>query len=284
MKIIIYSSKSRILREIKFKNIVQVFSIIFILLIGISSVALNQIFFSSSKSLLAENKQLKATISSLNKKLISIQNTLNSIYDIEKKLRLAAGINYNDEYATGGSEESPIARSLKSSNSLSELNKFSEELINKVRYQKEKLEQIENEFSKREELAKRIPAIVPMEGVFSEHGFGVRLHPILKVWKFHEGLDINGLYGAPVYATGAGVVKFVGWNGGLGITVVIDHGFGYETTYGHLSKALVREGQSVKRFQKIGECGTTGLSTGPHLHYEVSFNGQKQNPVHYFFK
>ncbi len=284
MKIIIYSSKSRILREIKFKNIVQVFLIIFILLIGISSVALNQIFFSSSKSLLAENKQLKATISSLNKKLISIQNTLNSIYDIEKKLRLAAGINYNDEYATGGSEESPIARSLKSSNSLSELNKFSEELINKVRYQKEKLEQIENEFSKREELAKRIPAIVPMEGVFSEHGFGVRLHPILKVWKFHEGLDINGLYGAPVYATGAGVVKFVGWNGGLGITVVIDHGFGYETTYGHLSKALVREGQSVKRFQKIGECGTTGLSTGPHLHYEVSFNGQKQNPVHYFFK
>lgn len=284
MKVILYSPKSRVVREFKLKNLLYASLLPILFLIGILGVILNYVLFPSSNSLVAENKKLKSTISQLNEKINAIQNSLNSIYEMERKLKLATGIDYNDGYAVGGSNESSVLKAINKSNSLADLNSITDELINKIRYQKKQFELITNELNKREELAKRIPAIVPMNGVFSDHGFGIRLHPILRVWKFHEGIDINGLYGTPVYATGAGVVKFAGWNGGLGITVIIDHGFGYETTYGHLAKATVREGQFVKRFQKIGECGSTGLSTGPHLHYEVSLNGVKQNPVYYFLR
>jgi murein DD-endopeptidase MepM/ murein hydrolase activator NlpD len=129
-----------------------------------------------------------------------------------------------------------------------------------------------------------IPAIKPMEGFYSIHGFGMRKHPIFKVWKPHEGIDIANEIGTPVYATGNGVVQAAGrTQAGYGNMIIIDHGFGYTTLYGHLSKVLVREGQKVKRGDLIGRCGNTGISTNPHLHYEVRLNGLLQNPVDYFF-
>jgi murein DD-endopeptidase MepM/ murein hydrolase activator NlpD len=128
-----------------------------------------------------------------------------------------------------------------------------------------------------------LPAIKPMEGFLSSK-FGMRYHPIFLVRKHHEGIDIVNESGTPVYASGNGRVVTAGRSlGGYGIMVMIDHGYGYTTVYGHLQKALVREGQQVKRGDLIGRCGRTGIATNSHLHYEVRLNGVQQNPIDYFF-
>lgn len=129
-----------------------------------------------------------------------------------------------------------------------------------------------------------LPAIRPMQGYYSRRGIGIRLHPVLNYYRPHEGLDIANDVGTAVHATADGVVTFTGRSGGLGIMVELDHGYSYHTVYGHLSKTLVREGQSVKRGDLIARSGNTGLSSGPHLHYEVRLNGIAQNPLDYFFE
>ncbi|MDD2965476.1 MAG: M23 family metallopeptidase [Bacteroidales bacterium] len=137
-------------------------------------------------------------------------------------------------------------------------------------------------------LLRSIPAIQPIsakELKFIGSYFGYRIHPIYKVKKFHEGLDFVASIGAKVYATGDGVVTQAGRNvgDGYGNKIIINHGFGYQTVYAHLSSFKVKEGQKVKRGDLIGLVGNTGLSSGPHLHYEVLRNNQNVNPVYYFF-
>ncbi len=102
--------------------------------------------------------------------------------------------------------------------------------------------------------------------------------------KMHEGLDILTNVGSPVFAPGNGKIVYVGPRGGYGLTVEVEHGFGYKTVFAHLSKALVKEGQTVKRGDRIALTGNSGLSTGPHLHYEVHLNGIPQDPINYFFE
>lgn len=132
-----------------------------------------------------------------------------------------------------------------------------------------------------------IPAILPIKNGASKvcSGFGYRLHPIYKTIQFHPGIDILVPRGTPVYATGDGVVKTPAQNtlSGYGICVVINHGYGYETLYGHLSRKVVTEGQTIKRGELIGYVGSTGMSTAPHLHYEVWKNSKRMNPVNYFY-
>lgn len=281
MKIIIHSKKSiKYYRLSKFLLIIL--SIVFFLVSVIGG--LSYFFISnSSNSLIVENKNLKSNIISLSNKLESIQNELSQIYEQEKKLRLAAGLDLDFNYATGGSEET-FNFNKNSYSNISSLKAATEKLIEEINLQKLNFKQIEQKLLEKKDFAERIPAILPMNGVLSEHSFGMRLHPILRYWRMHEGIDINGQFGSPILAAGGGIVKFAGWNGSLGLCVIIDHGYGYETTYGHLSRINVKVGQTVKRFLKIGECGSTGLSTGPHLHYEVSFNGEKQNPLYYIFR
>ncbi|MDR0368440.1 MAG: M23 family metallopeptidase [Bacteroidales bacterium] len=129
-----------------------------------------------------------------------------------------------------------------------------------------------------------IPAISPVKNPTVISGFGMRYHPIYKISRPHTGIDLIGKSGTPIYATADGVVVSNpdGYSG-YGITVILDHGRGYQTLYAHLSKKNVKEGQRVKRGEVIGFMGTTGLSVGVHLHYEVIKNGEKVNPVHYFF-
>lgn len=100
----------------------------------------------------------------------------------------------------------------------------------------------------------------------------------------HWGMDFTAKTGTPIYATADGIVKHAGWKAnGYGKHVVINHGFGYETLYGHMSKVAVKNGQHVKRGQIIGYVGNTGLSAGPHCHYEVHVNGKKVNPINYYY-
>lgn len=137
-----------------------------------------------------------------------------------------------------------------------------------------------------EDRLQHIPSIQPVKDKDLKtmaSGFGWRVDPIYNVRKFHEGMDFSAEKGTDVFATGNGRVVSAGWDKGYGQCIVIDHGYGYKTRYAHLSKMSVRNGASVRRGDKIGEVGSTGKSTGPHLHYEVLLRGAVQNPAHYYF-
>ncbi len=131
-----------------------------------------------------------------------------------------------------------------------------------------------------------IPAIQPVSNKELRRlasGYGYRIHPILKVKRMHTGIDFSAPRGTPIYATADGTVEIVNFDRGYGKQVMIDHGFGYKSRYAHMFKFDVKKGQKVKRGQKIGEVGNTGLSTAPHLHYEIIYNSRKVDPINYFY-
>ena len=139
----------------------------------------------------------------------------------------------------------------------------------------------------KEKLLLSIPAIQPLSNkdlTRVASGFGYRIDPVYKVRKFHAGLDFTAPQGTPIYATADGTVKMAGFdNSGFGNHVIINHGYGYETLYGHMVRVKSRGGQSVKRGDVIGYVGSTGKSTGPHCHYEVHRNGVPVDPIYYFY-
>lgn len=141
----------------------------------------------------------------------------------------------------------------------------------------------------KEEMLAAIPSIKPIRSdQYSrniEHlsGFGYRLHPIHKIQKMHYGIDFNCKEGTPIQASGKGKVVWAGTKGDYGNCVVIDHGFGFESLYGHMSKITVRNGDTIERGEKIGEVGSTGSSTGDHLHYEIHKNGIQVDPIQYCY-
>ncbi|MDR1392328.1 MAG: peptidoglycan DD-metalloendopeptidase family protein [Clostridiales bacterium] len=112
--------------------------------------------------------------------------------------------------------------------------------------------------------------------------YGFRIHPILKTKLFHSGIDIPAQYGSNVVCAKDGIVVFSGWNGGYGLCVIIDHEDGTSTLYGHLSYSEVKKGQKVIAGERIGKTGSTGLSNGPHIHFEIMLNGINTNPSSYF--
>ena len=140
----------------------------------------------------------------------------------------------------------------------------------------------------KEQLLASIPAIMPVSNKDlnrTASGWGFRIHPIYKIRRFHYGMDFTAPVGTEVYATGDGIVKDVETSRvGFGKWIVIDHGFGYETLYGHLNEFNVKKGQQVRRGSVIGYVGSAGTSSGPHLHYEVHKNGKAVNPQFYYFK
>ncbi|HXK91699.1 MAG TPA: M23 family metallopeptidase [Bacteroidales bacterium] len=137
-------------------------------------------------------------------------------------------------------------------------------------------------------LMRAMPIIMPVDRrrISIRSGFGWRRDPFTKGYRFHQGLDLAGRIGTPIYATADGLVLDPYANSsmsGYGKVVVINHGFGYQTLYGHLSKILVKPGDKVKRGQIIGHMGSTGRSKGPHLHYEIHYKGTPVNPINYLY-
>lgn len=139
----------------------------------------------------------------------------------------------------------------------------------------------------KEEFSTVIPAIWPIDRTKLRNVsslYGMRKHPRYGTWRKHEGVDLSAPKGTAVYATGNAVVSFSGWKPGYGQLIELNHGFGYKTRYGHLSKRHVVKGDSVTRGQVIGDVGNTGVSVGSHLHYEVRYRDNTVNPIHYFNK
>ena len=153
--------------------------------------------------------------------------------------------------------------------------------------QKKSYNEIDDLLKNKEKLLVSTPAIQPVSNkdlTRVASGFGYRIDPIYKTVKLHAGLDFAAPQGTPIYATANGTVTVAGNTGnGYGNHVVINHGYGYETLYGHMVKVKARAGQQIKRGEVIGYVGSTGKSTGPHCHYEVHKNGQKIDPVYFFY-
>jgi murein DD-endopeptidase MepM/ murein hydrolase activator NlpD len=244
------------------------------------------------KILRKENDDLKENYSviqqrvdQLQKQMLELENRDNSIYrsifestPIPDSARLKEMEKTKEVQLVQGMEEGELLKSI-----TIQLNK----LALRAAYQSKSYNDINSMVKNKEKLLAAIPAIQPISNKNLTHlasGFGYRVDPVYKVTKFHAGLDFAAAVGTPIYATADGVVKEAEYNaGGYGNNVVINHGFGYETLYGHMYRIKAKVGQKVKRGEVIGYVGSTGKSTGPHCHYEVHKNGQPVDPVYYFY-
>jgi murein DD-endopeptidase MepM/ murein hydrolase activator NlpD len=241
------------------------------------------------QSLEAENTLLKSRLVALNSQITSLQSSLDELDKQGNTLRLLVDLptidNETKQAGVGGELES--GEDIVSIGSTMELLNATtnsvKRLISEVTLQKQSFEEINLKYQYNKELFSVLPALKPMEGYYSPEGFGMRMHPVLGIFKTHEGLDIVGDVSTPVYASGNGMIEFAGHSGGgYGIAIVINHGYGYQSLYAHLSQVLVKSGEQVKRGNLIGKSGKTGLVSGPHLHYEVMYKGVRQNPIDFF--
>ena len=156
----------------------------------------------------------------------------------------------------------------------------------RIAYQVDSYKDIAKLINNQENKLASIPAIQPVSNkdlTRIASGYGYRIHPIYGIPKMHNGLDFTATQGTPIYATGDGIVRNAEFGSGFGNNIIINHGYGYETLYGHLVRMKVRSGQRVKRGEVIGWVGSTGASTGPHCHYEVHINGRPVDPVYFFY-
>ena len=239
--------------------------------------------------LAAENAVLRAQMDLLAGKLNGLERQLAILNDRGNEIRTLVDMPKIDEdtrkAGIGGTDERrEYGVSADVNQLLVDLNSLAGRAERELQLQAQSYEAVVERYEANKSRFTHLPAIKPMDGYYSIHGFGTRLHPVLRIIKPHEGLDIANDAGTPVYATGDGVVEYSGrTQGGYGILVELSHGFGYTTAYAHLSKVLVKEGQRVKRGDLIALSGRTGLVSGPHLHYEVRLNGIRQNPIDYFF-
>ena len=174
---------------------------------------------------------------------------------------------------------------------LEEIRSRRRQIERKVRYYERISEKIRREIRRMilEEQAKRGLVfkagrlVWPTTSRYITSYFGYRWHPIRGAYRFHSGIDIGNYYGEPIYAAADGVVIYAGWLDGYGYTVIIDHGSGVSTLYAHCSRLLVRKGDVVVAGQPIAKIGSTGISTGPHLHFEVRIGGRPVNPLRYLY-
>jgi murein DD-endopeptidase MepM/ murein hydrolase activator NlpD len=246
--------------------------------------------------------------SPVEKKLIEEKYALEMDYEnLEVKLRNVENrltyLNTRDDslYRTVLGAE-PIPKSIRDagmggSSFINSKNENKTELANKVSKDiaslLSKMKVLDNSMNQVYEFAKKnkdrmihLPAIMPiynkdLKGTGA--GFGMRWHPILGIRRMHEGIDFYASKGTEVFATADGVVKKAYLSKTFGNVIIVDHKFGVETYYAHLSKFNIKSGQNVKRGDTIGFVGSTGLSSGPHLHYEVHIEGKEVDPVHYFY-
>jgi murein DD-endopeptidase MepM/ murein hydrolase activator NlpD len=186
----------------------------------------------------------------------------------------------------GGVNRYESLEGFQNSNLMISATKYTEKIEKQLYVQSISYDELIAKAIHKEQMTASRPAIQPVskKHLKSIGKYGMRLHPVLKYWRMHQGMDFSANTGDPVYVTGDGTVIRAEFNaGGYGNVIIIDHGFGYQTVYAHLSRIGVLVGNEVKRGQVIGAVGNTGLSKSPHLHYEVHKNGTHVNPIHYFY-
>ena len=237
-----------------------------------------------------ENRLLKEQISDLHDTMGLVEKSLEKLSVRGNELRLKANLSSIDndtrEASVGGATVAAANAFITgdAGRILQDAEGLIQKLTREVKLQRSSYEEIEKQLRFNKQYFTHMPAIKPMGGYYSINGFGMRIHPVLQVYRMHEGVDIINDDGTKIYAAGDGVVRFAGrTQGGYGVVIEVSHGYGYSTLYAHLSKVLVQPGRTVKRGELIGLSGRSGLVSGPHLHYEVRKNGVRQNPVDFFF-
>ena len=228
---------------------------------------------------------LTVRMSQMNAVLEDIQNRDDNIYRV---IFEAEPIPDNIRKAGfGGVDRYKQLEGYNNSDLLIETTKKLDQLSKRMYIQSKSFDDVANLAKNKAVLLASIPAVQPIANKDLKRmasGFGFRTHPIYKTEHFHTGIDFSAIVGTEIYATGDGVVERADdLAQGYGNHVVINHGYGYETLYGHMSKIIARVGQRVKRGDVIGLVGSTGMSTAPHLHYEVIKNQEKINPINFFF-
>ena len=263
------------------------------LLLGVLGIFLAFQFIDSPKeaSLRRENQQLAVQYELVNKRLADIEDVLHDVQrrddNVYRVIFEADPIPANVRQAgIGGVNRYKDLEGYANSDLVIDTRARLDRIAKQLYVQSLSLDEVANLAMRKQELLASIPSVqpIPNDKTQISSGFGQRLHPILKIIKMHEGLDFTSPIGTQIHATGDGQVTFADYStNGFGIHVIIDHGFGYETLYGHLDGVSVRAGQKIKRGDVIGVVGNTGLSAGPHLHYEVHKGGVPVDPANYLF-
>ncbi|MCC6550617.1 MAG: M23 family metallopeptidase [Ignavibacteriaceae bacterium] len=281
------------LKKNKLKNaFIAVFSLFLtgsLLIIGLSYFGVLNTEKSVS-SIKNENALLVSKLKEVTSKYQVLNTELDSLISVNNELRIAANLpplEKDDRTLGKGGSISGGLFDFLSGNNKKEIQaslNFIDEVEKKFDFERNNFVDIANTLKGNQELYRSIPAIKPSDGTLALHGFGMRMHPILNIKRMHEGIDIITPVGTPVYAAADGEIVFVGRNSGYGLMVEIDHGFGYRTIYAHLSSSQIKEGSKIKRGTLIAKTGNSGLSTGPHLHYEIIHKGIKLNPEEFMFE
>ncbi len=244
------------------------------------------------KILKRENAQLKLQYEILNRKLSIIHSSLEDLQqrddNIYRVIFEAEPISKEQRNAGfGGVNRYKNLEGIDNSEMIIETAKRVDKLAKQLYIQSKSFDEIFELSKQKEKMLSCIPAIQPISNqdlTRVASGFGYRIHPIYKTSKMHTGMDFTSPVGTDIYATGNGVVKSIEMsNKGYGYHVVISHGFGYETLYAHMSKIKVRAGQAINRGEVLGVVGNTGTSSGPHLHYEVIKDGNKIDPLNFYY-
>lgn len=221
---------------------------------------------------------LRAVLEDLQKRDDNIYRTIFEAEPVHASIR---------EAGMGGVDRYSYLEGLSNSDVIIETTQKLDKLSKKAYIQSKSFDEITALAKRKDDMVRSIPAIMPISNkdlTRVASSFGMRIHPFYKVLKMHTGMDFTAPTGTDIYSTGDGMVAKIEYaQRGYGYNVMIDHGFGYETLYAHMSQIIVRPGQKIKRGTVIGYVGNTGTSVAPHLHYEVWRNGSQVNPINYYF-
>jgi murein DD-endopeptidase MepM/ murein hydrolase activator NlpD len=244
------------------------------------------------KGLKRQIGEMNLNIELFNKQLDNIESVLNDMQqrddNIYRTIFEAEPVNHSVRQAGfGGTNRYRDLEKLENSQMVINTAKRLDVINRKVVVQSKSYDELLEMAVNKEKMLASIPNIQPISNKNLERtasGWGYRIHPIYKIKKFHYGIDFTASTGTEIYATGDGVIeKTESSKRGYGNSVIINHGYGMKTLYGHMDKFNVKKGQKIKRGEVIGFVGNTGLSTAPHLHYEVLHNNERVNPINYFF-
>ena len=258
----------------------------------ISYIAFRFIGSPQEKVLAQQNKDLKDNYKDL-------ENDLQSVQQQMKELEKRDNDVYRAIFEASPIPDSARAKELETKQEIAKVEKIKDHqlvasitntlnnLKSRIEAQKKSYNEVDELVKNKEQLLAHTPAIQPVSNKDLSRiasGFGSRIDPVYKTVKFHYGLDFAAPQGTPIYATADGTVTTAGSTGnGYGNHVVINNGYGYETLFGHMVRVKVSAGQTIKRGEVIGWVGSTGKSTGPHCHYEVHKNGEKIDPIYFFY-
>lgn len=280
----------------KSTKILAYFSSSLALALFIVVIILNAYDTPKSKALKRENQRLLTQYELMDKDLSKIESVLDELQqrddNIYRVIFESEPIPSSVRKAGfGGTNKYSHLESLDNSELIIETSRKLDKISKEAYIQSKSYDDVLNMALNKEKMLAAFPAVMPIANKNLKRtasGWGYRTHPIYKVRKMHWGMDFTAPVGTPVYATGDGkITELTGSKRsrtGLGLNIKIDHGYGYETVYGHLNAFNVKRGNKVKRGDIIAFVGNTGGSTAPHLHYEVHKNGKKVNPVYYYYK